>query len=677
MTLRAVLLGLAGALVVCGFTYFNDQVIRQTYLVGMNMPTAVYGGLILIVLVVNPLLGRIRRGWQLTGRELAVAMLLTLVACCIPSAGLLETFPNAMMMPHHLAKTEPAWQTEGALDMAPRYMLADVTEDEDRVLNGYVQGLSSGQKRISFGDVPWSAWTRTLAFWLPLLLLLWTGLIALAMVLHQQWSVHERLPYPIAAVTEALLPPEGGARKPVYRTRLFWMGCGAVCFVHLVNYAYAWWPSALVQIPRQVDFSALRELFPTFCRAGGGRLFRFTVYFTIVGLAYFVPKDVSFSMGVGPFFYFLLAGILAGFGITMSGGSDAVHLSGSLQAGAYTGMFLLIMYTGRRYYANVFCTALGLRPTDDVEPQAVWGARIFLACALLVIVILTAAGIDWQLSILFTALLVMAFVVIGRISAGTGHLFTQVYGGPVLIMMGVMGSRAIGPSTALLLFLVSTVLILDTREALTPFILNAYKVLSERESRLRPVVGLSVLALLVGLAVAVPVTLYVKYDRGTNLAAVWASRTVPRGPFDKAMLIKQRLRAQGRLENAESLSGWRRLLAFSPSRTFLAGFGSALCVFLLLSAARLRFTSWPLHPVMLLVWNTFGGWKFCASFLVGCFVKWAVVKYGGDRTFQQLKPVMVGLIAGDMLIGITTSIIGGIYYLVTGTPPPRFAILVG
>ena len=61
MTLRAILLGLAGAAAICGFTYINDHVIRQTYLVGSGMPTAVYGGLFFLLVVVAPLLKVLRR----------------------------------------------------------------------------------------------------------------------------------------------------------------------------------------------------------------------------------------------------------------------------------------------------------------------------------------------------------------------------------------------------------------------------------------------------------------------------------------------------------------------------------------------------------------------------------------------------------------------------------------
>lgn len=85
MTRRSVLLGLLGAALVCGASFLNDRVLRQTYLVGNNMPVSVYGTLILFLLFVNPLL----RKRHLSGGEMAVILALTLAACCLPGSGLL------------------------------------------------------------------------------------------------------------------------------------------------------------------------------------------------------------------------------------------------------------------------------------------------------------------------------------------------------------------------------------------------------------------------------------------------------------------------------------------------------------------------------------------------------------------------------------------------------------
>ena len=50
MTVRAVLLGLLAAALVCGFCYFNDFVMHQTFLVGNYMPISVFGGLLVFLL---------------------------------------------------------------------------------------------------------------------------------------------------------------------------------------------------------------------------------------------------------------------------------------------------------------------------------------------------------------------------------------------------------------------------------------------------------------------------------------------------------------------------------------------------------------------------------------------------------------------------------------------------
>jgi len=659
----------------CAFTYFNDHVIRQSWFVFSSMPTAVYGGLLVILVVVSPALGYVRKRWRLTGAELAVALALTLVPCVIPSAGMLELTPNVLMMPHHMTKTDPGWGAARVVEMAPPCMLPDVAGDEERAVTGYVQGLSKGTEHVAFSDVPWSAWGRTLAFWLPLVMLLWVAIIGALLVVHRQWSDHEKLPYPIATFTETLLPQEGEARAPVFRSRLFWIGCGIVLFVHLTNYLAAWSPEHVVPVPRTFNFLSLRYLAPKWTSVGGWWLLRPMLVFTVIGLGFFLPKDMSFSLGIGPFVYYYVAAVFAGFGVAMGeGGWYAVNLQHALQAGAYVGLFALVVYTGRRYYGSVFRAAVGLKSADAVEPHAVWGARVLMVSTLLFIVMLVAAGLDWLMAIMYAVLIVAAFIAIARVSAETGFIFIQPWWEPAMLIVGLMGLKAVGPTMALVMFLVSSVLIFDTRESLAAFVINALRIVDRKRAPLGRTSVFCVVALVVGLAVAVPVTLYIKYDRGTNFSYNWGRMVAPRFAFDEALRIKHRLASQGALEAAESASGLGRLLHVAPSGTLVAGFVVALVLFLGLSAARLRLPWWPLHPVILIVWTTYPASRFAASFLIACLVKWAVVKYGGDSTYQRLKPLMVGLVAGDMLFGLTASMIGFGYYFATGGSPPTFSV---
>jgi hypothetical protein len=523
--------------------------------------------------------------------------------------------------------------------------------------------------------VPWGAWARTLAFWIPVVLLLWGALIGLALIVHRQWSEHEKLPYPIATFTEELLPPDDENATPVYFQRLFWIGCGAVCFYHLMGYLFVWDPEHAFDLPRRFDFSALRTLFPSFWGAGGWWLGRPIIVFTVIGLSYFLPKDMSFSVGIGPFIYYSIAGMLAGYGVAMGGGGwYEMNLQRSLQAGAYAGMLVLTIYAGRRYYKQVFRAALGMKHEDEIQPHAMWGARVFLACSLLFFLVLVIAGLDWPLAALYTIMILTAYLLMGRLSAETGFIFIQAWWEPAALIVGLMGYRAVGASMAVMLFLLSSALILDTRESIMPFILNSLRVVGNKRVSLGKTSLLAVGALVIGLAVAIPTTLYIKYDRGTNLWYRWCSDSAPRFAFDQGVRVKQRLRTQGTLEAAEATSGFGRLLHIRPSGKLMAGFAIAFVLFLVLSFARLRLPGWPIHPVLLLLWTTYPASRLAPSFLLGFLVKWLVVKYGGDKAYRKLKPVMLGLVAGDMLFGLSTSIIGGIYYAATGVAPPRFSV---
>ena len=223
MTWRAVLAGLLAGTFVCAFCYFNDAVMHQTMFVGSIMPISVYGGLILFVLLINPLLRR----WAFSAGELTVALALTLVMCGIPGAGLMRSGTAAMMMPWHWERSNPGWRAARIVETAPSQMLASPGNQKD-ALNGFVKGLGNGREFPSLSAVPWRDWGRTLAFWLPLALLLWIGLIGLALVVHRQWSEHEHLRYPLAEFSNALLPEPGKRWANVFGDRLFWIGLGLV-----------------------------------------------------------------------------------------------------------------------------------------------------------------------------------------------------------------------------------------------------------------------------------------------------------------------------------------------------------------------------------------------------------------------------------------------------------------
>ncbi|OGV74562.1 MAG: hypothetical protein A3K19_04850 [Lentisphaerae bacterium RIFOXYB12_FULL_65_16] len=766
MTVRAIVLGFLGVVAICFLNYINDNILKQTFLLGNYLPVAVYGAVIVLVVAINPLLARVHRRLMLSGREIALVLAIVLAACCIPGDSLLRCFTTSLVLPHHFNRLNPGWREKQVLADMPPHMLADVSVNEDKVLNGFVQGLGETDRHIRFFDVPWEAWARPLLFWLPLLLSLWFGLTALAVVIHRQWSEHELLPYPLADFANSLLPEEGQTLSPMLRDRLFWIATGAIFLLHFNNFLYTCFPEVLIPIRRQFDFTALTSSVP-FLQEGGGRsLMMPTVFFTVIGFAYLVPSDVSFSLAIGPVLWCITVGFLAKYGLSLTssleGASGYIDVKPQtfLLFGANLAVFGVILYCGRKHYLDVARRACGLRPTapatalaepeppeghvELVRQQAfqsggsgslphagpsrsghvgrgcasevvkstrteggttppnaapaqrpagssaftrsegvatpattgeVWAARLFVLCMALFWVQMVAIGLDWQLAMLYMGVVIVFYVVVSRVLAETGLFYCQPFFFPCVAIWGVMGSQALGPQALLIMFMLTTVIMIDPRESIMPLMTNSLKLLERRQINLPRGAWLFALALIVGLCVAIPTALYFQYDLGYAKWDVWGSAMVPQMACKNAVSVQEKLTAMGALEQARNLHGWARFGHMAPNHFCMSALAAGFAVTLLVYVARLRLTWWPLHPVLFLTWPTYPSSLMWGSFLIGWLVKTLIVKYGGVNTYQKLRPIFYGLIAGEVFGAFVPTVIGAVYYWITGEPPGAFRVL--
>lgn len=674
MTVRSVIIGLLCAAFLAGVTYFNDFVINQTFLIGNLLPIGVYGLLILFLLLGNPVLGRIGSGWALRAPEIAVIIALMFAVCGIPGSGLLRNFNTVVMFPHQLENTEPGWQESGIVDLAPDIMLADPGE-EGEALGSWLRGLSVSGEWISPGDIPWHAWSETLGFWMPLLILFWGALLGLTIVLHRQWSQYEHLPYPLAAITNSFLPGPDGENAPVFRNRLFLIAAGVVMVIHLNNYFHSLNPG-LIEVKLQHNFASIFNNLPSDFRAGGlfNRVFNFKLYFTIIGVAYFLARDVSFSIGFAPILWAIVAGIFNVYGVNIRG-STVFEPGDYMRGGAVLGLLVMVLYTGRHYYLQTLRAAVFVGPRPREDTTVIWAMRIFLVCFTASVFWLTRTGLEWQLSLILMAFIAATFTVMGRILAETGLLMIQPGFSPAVVLGGLIGTQAFGPEVVLIMSLVCVVFMIDPRDSFMPFIVNAIKLGDLQRVEPRRLGPWLALAALVGLAVAVPATLYWQYQGGQANIDEWTTNYSSKAAFRDALDVQRRLEAQGALEDALERSGWSRVLSLSNNRTawfaFIAGGAAAM----LFAWMRLRFVRWPLHPLIFVIWTSWAGYVFAVSFLIGCGIKAAVTRYAGEATYQRMKPAMVGLIFGELLAALICILINFGIYLATGEPPDRFVIL--
>ena len=468
----------------------------------------------------------------------------------------------------------------------------------------------------------------------------------------------------------------------------FWVGAVSVLTLHLNNYACAWYPDALIRIPTSFDLRFIFTAIPVLHQAnfGGGinvvqQMMLLRVYFSAVAFAYFLPKDVSLSIGLGSYLFMWVAGISFSYGVWRGDMPHIPKLQNMFTCGAYLGIFFAILYTGRYYYANIFRRALFLPTREQIAIDSVWGARIFLVAIGVFVMILTSGGLDWPLAALYALLLVIIYLVMSRILAETGMFYIMPWWSPGVVLLGFMGTKALGPQVILILNLLAVVLVfgyqaVPAREALMPYVINSLKLLELRQVKISRGAIACAVAVVLGLAVALPVTLWFQYDRGI-LAAGGYHTLSPRYAYAPAVRAQLELMAQDNLELSNSLSGLDRFTHARPDTRSLIYFSIGLGLVLLFTTARLRFPKFPLHPVLFLVWITHPGRAFAPSFLIGWLVKLLVTKYGGATFYRKGMPLMFGLIAGEMLGGVIPMVVGAIYHLATGQIPKRGEVLLG
>jgi hypothetical protein len=621
--------------------------------------------LILGMIAVNPLLSR----WRLRSGEIAVALALVLVACSVPGSSLMRVFTPSLVMPIRYNSINPGWRKNDVLSYVPPAMLPGGGRSDPRVVDDFLSGRGHGGTSIGLTDVPWDKWRSPLTTWMPLVILAGICAISMSLIVHHQWARRERLRYPIADFAAAVTTLDPGRAAPaIFRNKVFWTGLGVTFCIHLINGTHAWFPNS-ISIPLEFDVPLWQE-YPLLAETPtAGRLLRPILYPTFVAFAYFLASDISFTLGTCQVIFVILAASLLTAGVDIS----QAHFRGGPfmwgRFGSYLMIALILAYAGRAYYTQVFKRALLIGPGKGVEGSVVWAGRILILAAGAMMLIVTALGLPWLLSVLAVLMLLLIYLVMARINAESGLFHCEPLWEPIAVLIGLFGYHALGLKGLAILGLFTAVLIIDPRECLAPFVVNGLKICDQAKVKPGRVAWTGVGVLAIAVAVAVPVVLWANYNFGIQTADKWSTYHVPTDTFNVVERAATDLKVAGRLESSERLSSIERLTNINPDHRFFWAFGAGAAGVLVLSARRRRFPWWPLHPIMFLVAGTWPIEQFSHSFLLGWFIKTVVTKLGGANRYRQGKTFMIGIVAGDLLGGLLFMAVGAIYYWVTGLFP--------
>ncbi len=612
---------LAGSLLVAGIAAgapYGNMVLRGSYM-ALDFSTA--GAIFLfflLVLIVDTGLRLLRPRLALSRGELAVAYVMAIVGCAIPTMGLTEYLLPIISGCSYYATPENEWA-----QLVHPYVREWLVPQDQEAVKFFFEGAPRGY------GVPWRAWAQPLAAWTPLILALYLSMVCLAVLLRRQWVVRERLTFPLVQVPLAMTEGGGrpGALRPFFRSWLMWVGFAipfAVGSLRALHNYYNYLPT--------VNLETSIPLFRNHA------ILQIALSFPMVGFSYFVGLDIAFAVWL----FNLLARVEEGvFGIVGVTSAEQLYYAGSFPVLAHQGMGAMLvlaafgLWTARAHLRGVLRRAVRRCPEidDGDEMLSYRVAVVGLAGSVGVVAAwLWLAGMQWWVLPVYLAAMYLLFIAITRVVAEGGIAAARA---PLIasdFVTSALGSSALSPHTLVALGF-TFVWAADIRTFVLASCANGLRLADELLPRRKRTLAVAVgLAIAISLVVSVATVLSLGYAYGgINLNGWFFGPTGgPSYPFNFV---------SSELSNPDGPDwvGWISTLS-----------GAAAMVVLMLM--RHRFLWWPLHPLGFAV-STISMTNYI-SFSV--FLAWAIkiliLKYGGAALFGRARPFFLGLILGQFTV---------------------------
>ncbi len=625
ITFRAVLIGSLFVALICGITPFNDWILANTPMVGSYLPLCVVLLFFVLTIGVNGLLHRFAPRRALRGTELAVIMVMSLVACSIPGQGLMRPFLPTLVSPLFYGRDYPHyWQNFLGMHLPtwlfPVKDLATAPSDSNVVdFYGRVQPGSA---------IPYSAWIIPLLGWGIFIAGLMTTLVAIAYLVRVQWAMNERLPFPVAQLELALIeePKPGNFLNDLFRSRVFWLGLGGVFVIQWLAALHLYLPGYFPGIPlgyqlSDVLSSAPWVYLPPYVKSA-------TIYFTFVGIAYFIPARTVFSLWA---IYLIVRAyeMFAHQQIEIPREAwDDQHFGACV---VYVGA---VVWIGRKHWSTI------ARQSPLVGISALIGIGTMLAWLILL-------GVHLLMALLIVGVILLAQIVVARVVAETGLPFfrSTVTSGQIfsLFPSSTWSTRD--------LFFAGVFTInggYTTREGLLTFAEHGLRVSdgagvgSRDRSKLAALMAWS---LILGFVVCATSSLHCYYTYSAPLTQ--RERTLENPQALQTLPMEEIV---GPVQSAGRPFPPK---AHSPALNLSVGVG----ITLLLQLMTWRFAWWPFLPVGYLGCNTYYIHAAWFSLMIGWLVKVLILRFGGATFYQRWRPFFIGLIFGEALAAATVLVV--------------------
>lgn len=611
--LRGLLVGLA-LLPLNAYFVFNAEPMRMMWLTNAS-PFANVIFFLFLVTALNAVVRRAVPRRALSSGDL-IAVYVTLS---------LQTGLGSMNFIHWLmgSISYGHWAATPGNDWAGKYLrhLPDwLVVSDPEALRGYYLGRSN-----FFTPGPIRAWLLPVVCWTLFFYALAATLTAVAVLFSRQWIHRERLSFPLVELPLAMVSETSG----FWRQRRMWAGFALAAGAELVNGLNFLYPS-VPQLPLKRVNIGLWFTNPPWNALGETNI---SFYPFVLGLTFLIPLDLSFSL----WFFYLLhkAQLVIG---AMQGWMAIPNypFTYNQQFGAGLAIITIALWSSRAHLARAWRMAWGdkVDAADSEERHEYRRAFIALGIGTAVVTgFLAAAGLPPWMAFVVCALYVVAGLIAARIRCELGFSLHQMprMNGPHLLVMAD-GGNDLGLKNLTLLGLTNSFTV-NNQSHILPHQFESLKMADRQGIRS----GYLTTVMAVAIAVAVPATFLI------YLAATYH--------FGAASAAMQYGRS-GRFMYEQFLPLWTGVYAYGDARGLGVLSGSfAFSSFLMFLRARIL--GFPLHPIGLAVANSNHDiTDVVFPVFVASLLKGLILHYGGLRAYAQAVPFFLGLILGDLVMGM-------------------------
>jgi hypothetical protein len=368
--------------------------------------------ILIISLLINPLLKWQLPKFALSGTQLTLIFGVVLVACTSTS------YINAL--PHTIAKITSEASNDrylskihNEMDLPDSLYIEPIEYGADtEISNQLLEELEPGT------SIPWDVWMAPMSSWGLMIVFFLLILVGLSLILFPQWRDNERLPFPLITVHQSLVeqPTDGGKLPVIFRSGLFWFsficviivfGCTGLAHHTGDNFPKFGLNWSLYNVFGNGMFGNIKY----YIKQGG-------IHFIVIGITYFMPNRISFSLWFGVIAYSTYR--MLGYTFFTPFYGDAAMQDH--RTGATVAIALIIIWLSRSQWKKVFVSMI-TACKDDIDKRNRFAGYLFTLGCLGLLSWQLWAGNSFIFSVMAVVTTILSSIIVARIAAEAGVPF--------------------------------------------------------------------------------------------------------------------------------------------------------------------------------------------------------------------------------------------------------------